>query len=272
MEVGQPGPPPAWGSVSQVASVPYFLAASFWAQAGGQYSPGTAGYPVDSVTTYAVNGNAYGSEVPGITPDSVRAHDATDTANGILSHAEWAKFKTSNCAVVLGNIGYGLPSMWHNARYPWDPNMIEVQRAQSELRFYDTGNPYWANMPLNKVLPAAYAKYNDLFTMGQYLTDAKASAATPVLGAPGPIPLAPGFFQQKKPQVTLIHEVLIHAYAGVSDTQVENSSYFRSQHYWFDGVGSATISSWMSTDCTCTPENPDNQKNDVTCNANTAKW
>ncbi len=190
---------------------------------------------------------------------------------GILSANEWAKFQTSNCAVVLGNVQKGLPQYFVNTRYPWDPSMKKVQLAQSELRFYDTGKSYWANMPLVEVLPEPYrARYNPLLKMGNYL--GVATAATLVIPGPGPIPLAPGFLQQVKPQVTLIHEVLIHAYVGASDTQVENNAYFKSQGYWFDGIGSATISSWMSTDCKCTPENPDNQKNGVTCNANTAKW
>jgi hypothetical protein len=223
------------GPVDQIFADPYLLAGSFLALAGGEYSPGVAGYPVDSDTDRLVKG------VP--------------SKAGILSKNEWAKFKTSNCAAVLGNKDNGLPSMWHNTRYPWDPNMNEVQRAQSELRFYDTGNSYWANMPLIDVLPEPYRqRYNPKLTILNYL--GVSAAATLVIPGPGPIPLAPGFFNQKNPQADLIHEVLIHAYAGVSDSQVESDNYFKSQGYWFDGKGSATISLWMSTDCTCTAGNP----------------
>jgi len=223
------------GPVDQIFADPYLLAGSFLALAGGEYSPGVAGYPVDSDTDRLVKG------VP--------------SKAGILSKNEWAKFKTSNCAAVLGNKDNGLPSMWHNTRYPWDPNMNEVQRAQSELRFYDTGNSYWANMPLIDVLPEPYRqRYNPKLTILNYL--GVSAAATLVIPGPGPIPLAPGVFNQKNPQVDLIHEVLIHAYAGVSDSQVESDNYFKSQGYWFDGKGSATISLWMSTDCTCTAGNP----------------
>jgi hypothetical protein len=237
--------------VDEIFADPYLLAWTFLALAGGEYSPGAAGYPVDSDTDQLVKG--------------------TPSKAGILSKQEWAKFKASNCAVVLGNKDYGLPSVWQNTRYPWDPSMNQVQRAQSELNFYDTGKSYWANMPLVEVLPEPYRKrYNPNETILQYLVYATASAATLVIPGPGPIPLAPGFFNQKKPQVDLIHEVLIHAYAGASDFQVENNNYFKSQGYWFDGKGSATISTWMSTDCKCTPENPANPPN--SCPANTAKW
>jgi hypothetical protein len=259
----------AWGSVSQVAAAPYFLGVSFWAQAGGMYSPGTAFIPIDSISNYAVSGNAYGSEVPDVTPDAVHSHDttATLTANGILSHAEWNKFKQSNCAAVF-KLGLQAPN-WNGYPYmTYDTTLANVQVRQSQLNFYDTGNPNVANLKLSVVTGGLV---NNPVGLYDYLFYQKAVAATPLLGRPGPIILEPGFFNRQTvpyPQFILVHEVLLHAYAGLSDDNVYSA--FANNGLWNDKQGSANITKWMSTDCTCTPGNT--TPGAPACQANTATW
>jgi len=149
--------------------------------------------------------------------------------------------------------------------------MKDVQQRQSQLNFYDTGNPYVAKLTLNEVTGGLKPDPVNLFN---WLHNQAASAATALFGRPGPIVLAPGFLNQQYNQFTLVHEVLLHAYAGVSDNAVLTSPVFTTPNpttkgrLWNDGKGSTTISTWMSTDCTCTP----GDKNTPTCQPNTAKW
>jgi hypothetical protein len=72
------------------------------------------------------------------------------------------------------------------------------------------------------------------------------------------------------PEFTLVHEIIFHAYAGLLDNAVFGNTYFQQQGLWRPGNSTATvnISTWMSTDCTCTPGNPQAP----TCQANTAQW
>jgi hypothetical protein len=51
-------------------------------------------------------------------------------------------------------------------------------------------------------------------------------------------------------------EVLIHSYFGWSDSQVLGTQLFLNNNLWNNSQGSTTITTWMSTDCTCTPGQP----------------
>jgi len=259
----------ASGSVNQVALNPYFLGVSFWAQAGGQYSPGVGFIPIDSITTYAVNGNAFGPVIPSLPAltHTTRPHDANTSANGILSKTRWKSFRQSNCNAVFAK---GLPPIWGGGPtyLTYDSTMKDVQQRQSQLNFYDTGNPDVANLTVSAVTAGLV---NNPAKLPQYLSASKAVAATPLFGRPGPILLEPGFFNPQTvpyPQFILIHEVLLHAYAGVSDDAVYSSPVFAQNGLWNDGKGSTNISTWMGTDCKCTPGNP----NAPACQPDTAKW
>jgi hypothetical protein len=78
-----------------------------------------------------------------------------------------------------------------------------------------------------------------------------------------------GFFSQDHPQFTLMHEVLLHAYGNWWDDPIFANTFFTQNGLWRPDGSTATtyISTWMSTDCTCTPG-----KLGTTCSANTASW
>jgi hypothetical protein len=78
-----------------------------------------------------------------------------------------------------------------------------------------------------------------------------------------------GFFSQDHFQFTLMHEVLLHAYGNWWDDPIFANTFFTQNGLWRPGGSTATtnISTWMSTDCTCTPGKPG-----MTCSANTASW
>jgi hypothetical protein len=254
--------------VSQVALAPYFLAVSFWPEPVSAFAaPGVPFIPIDSVSNYAVNGNAFGLDaLPPLLGDSIRPHDANASANGILSHAEWNKFKQSHCAEVFA---LGIPPVWHGSPPDfYDPTLQGVQKRQSQLNFYDTGNPYVANLKLSEVTNGLLHNPVGLY---DYLANLNATAATPLFGRPGPIVLRPGFFNPQtvpNPQFILIHEVLLHAYAGLPDDAVYAA--FANYGLWNDKQGSTNISTWMSTDCRCTPGHT--TPGAPTCQANTAPW
>jgi hypothetical protein len=179
-----------YGSVRGLAGFWYYLGASFWTLAGGQYTIGTAGIPIDSI------GNK----------------DARD----ILTPARWQQFAKSNCSKLFAN-PQGLPL--------YDATMRAVQIRQRELRFYDVGNPDIGDLTLQAVT-AGRNMIPSRVTLTNYLRNDNATAAVPLLGRPGPVVLAAGFFSQPYPQskpypqFTLVHEVLLHAYLGLSDGQV----------------------------------------------------
>jgi hypothetical protein len=65
----------------------------------------------------------------------------------------------------------------------------------------------------------------------------------------------------------LVHEVFHHAYLGWTDLQIMNDPYFQQNGLSAGAPGSAAITGWMSTDCTCTPALGNNA-----CTAGTASW
>lgn len=110
---------------------------------------------------------------------------------------------------------------------------------------------------------------HDTVKLPAYLSNLAAIAATLRLGRPGPIILIANFFNNPTavpyPKVTLVHEALLHAYAGLPDSQVLGNTYFAGKG--LVSGPSSNITGWMSTDCTCTP-GPNNQS----CTAGTASW
>jgi hypothetical protein len=233
--------------LEQVAAVQYLFGASFMALAGGQFSPGAAFAPVDSVTNHTVNGDVSGMLTPNL----------------------WQNFKGSHCAQIFGNPS-GIPQQFNPsvgfAKY--DPTMHDVQTRQRQLNFYDTTNPRVANFTVSEVLAGKRTSTvlaNQMnMTLPNYLAIATATAATLVLGAPGPVILVQGFFNGPYPKVSLVHEVFHHAYLGWSDTQILNDLYFQQNGLPVGAAGSKVITDWMSTDC-CNPSK-------TTCTAGSASW
>jgi len=221
-----------YGSIDQVVANPYFLAAGFWELDGGQYTKGTAGIPIDSIANAKVR--------------------------KILTPTRWQNFGKSNCNALFKDPN-GIPL--------YDVTLRAVQARQEELNFYDVGDPGIGILKISAVTAGPNMIPNPI-TLTNYLNNIHAAAAVPLLGKPGPVVLQNGLLSQQYPQFTLVHEVLLHAYAGQSDGMVLNNAFFQTKGLWNDGQGSTTISTWMSTDCTCTPGQPGTAK----CQANTAKW
>jgi hypothetical protein len=224
------------GSIEQFIGSWYLLAAGFWELEGGQYTPGGAGAPIDSI--------------------------ANKKARDILTKVRWQKFAGSNCGTVFKN-ALGLPLMIAG----YDPTMQAVQVRQGESNFYDVGNPDIGTYTLQAVTRFAGHELANPVSLTAYL--GAGNAAVPLLGRPTPVVLRKDFFKQPYPQFTLIHEVLLHAYAGQNDDAIFGNTFFTEKGLWRPPLSTATtnISTWMSTDCTCTPE-----KSPSTCPANTAKW
>jgi len=223
-----------YGSTRQIFALAYYLAASGWALNGGQYTRGTAGPPVDS--------------------------RSDDNARSILTPALWQRFAQSNCGKVFSNSTLGLAPMVAG----YDSTMRAAQVRQRELRFYDVGTH--GALTLQAVtagvlrIPVAIVD-----RLGPN------NAEVPLPGRPGPVLLKAGFFGQSLPakKFTLVHEVFLHAYAGQNDDAIYGNSHFAAKGLWRPSGSTAThtITTWMSTDCKCTPE-----QSPSTCPANTATW
>ena len=223
------------GSVEQLAASPVLFSVSFWPfQDANQSRNRTAPPPRDS--------------------------KANDTVKKKLTPSFWQRFSTSHCSAVLGN-SIGMPSMVANY------SLAGVQQKQGMTNFYDVGNPGVGDLQLQQVTLRQFGsniKLSDRLGNNNAVTDNGGfSRQTATI-------LKTGILSGSNPQFLLVHEIVFHAFAGLTDDQVFGNAYFQSQGLWRQSGSSATtpLTNWLSTDCRCTPGNPQAP----TCQANTANW
>jgi hypothetical protein len=167
----------------------------------------------------------------------------------------------SHCGSVFAN-PLGLPLLIPNY------SVQVVQTKQSMTNFYEVDNAGIEDLTLRTVTGGQIA---DNVKLTSYLLNGGATAATANYGysRQTAVVLGPNFFLQQFPEFTLVREILLHAYAGKPDDAIFGNTYFTDQGLWRPSGSTATanITTWMSTDCTCTPGKPQ-----TTCPTNTAKW
>ena len=102
-----------------------------------------------------------------------------------------------------------------------------------------------------------------------YLGTAAAATAEAGFSRQTAVVVKPTVLQEGKPEFTLLHELLLHAYTGWADNDIDGNAFFKAkgQSRPAGSKATATVSSWLSTDFRCTPENTA-----TTCRANTAPW
>jgi hypothetical protein len=203
-----------------------------------------------------------GSTSPG-TPQNVPVDSkANETVKNILTRSRWRQFSKSTCASVFAN-AQGIPSMIPNY------SLAGVQKKQQMTNFYDLGNSGVSGLTLRQVTGG---QIPNNVSLADYLTNASATAATANMGydRQTAVVFQAGFFSQQSPEFTVVHELLLQAYAAQPDNAIFGNAYFQQQGLWrpLDSTATVNISTWMSTDCTCTPGNP----SAPACQANTAKW
>jgi hypothetical protein len=224
------------GSVEQVIANPLYFALSFWAfQGANQSANNTAHFRKDSISN-----------------DKVRKK---------LTPRFWQRdFAQSHCGAVFANpMAAMVPSY----------SLQVVQKKQEMTNFFDVGNAGVGALPLREVTGG---QYGTNVTLADYLNNGGAPAATANMGYPRQtaVVLQPSVLSQGRSEFTLVHEIIFHAYAGLTDDTVFANTYFQQQGLWRPAGSTATanISTWMSTDCRCTPGNPATPS----CQANTATW
>ena len=225
------------GSVEQLVASPVPFAPSFFAfQGGNQSRNNTAHFRKDSKTN-----------------DKVREK---------LTSAFWSKFGKSNCGAVFGN-QLGVLLMVPTGTY----SLRNLQIKQARTNFYDIGNSGIGDYTLQEVTGGEIKS-------GVLLRDRVASvnAITDNWGFEKvtAVILKPTVLAGAHPQFTLVHEIVFHAFAAKSDDTVFAHTYFQEKGLWrpSGSTASVNISTWMGTDCKCTPGNPAAP----TCQADTATW
>jgi hypothetical protein len=181
---------------------------------------------------------------------------SNDKAADVLSPTMWQKFAGSNCAAVFQSA-----ASWSVPNY----SLLMAQRKGRMTNFYDISNPGVGNLQLQTVTAG---QYGSNVTLTRYLANAWAATANFArYDNQTAVVLKPIVWSQPHPEFILVHEILIHAYFAWDDNAAFSA--FRQNGLWRpDGsTASSYISTWMSTDCTCTPGQPG-----TTCQANTAKW
>jgi len=222
------------GPVTQLALNPYLFALSYWPfPEGNDSGNGSANLPIDSIANAAVK--------------------------KILTPQRWQKFAGSNCSAVFKK---GLPLPFYS--------MQVIQTKQGMTNYYDTSNPGVGDLT---ELQVTGGHYGTNVTLTNYLANGGgADAATLNMGydRQTAVIMKHMVLTQKYPEFDLIHETVLHAYAAQWDDPIFGNSVFQQSGLWRPSGSTATanISTWMSTDCTCTPGNPATPK----CKADTAKW
>ena len=244
------------GATGQMARLP----TQSWTM--NEYQIGSVDLVVAMALLFAPNwspfegANASGNGTAHFPKDSI----ANDKVHKILTPAMWQKFAGSHCAAVLGDPLYGLPST--NPYY----SLVTVQMKQGMTNFYDVGNPGIGDLAVRTVTGG---KWGSNETITAWLGNADAGTAYMGYTNQTAIVLKAGFFSQAHPEFVLVHELLVHAYSAWGDDNM--FGFFQDKGLWRPANSNATyyISTWMSTDCKCTPQNPATAG---TCTANTAQW
>ena len=225
------------GSVDQVLAMSLLFAPSWAAIAGSlDASRITADFPKDSI--------------------------ADDNVDKILSPQLWKRFAGSHCAAVFKKYFSSPVALMPNY------SLAGVEDKQRRLtHFYDLGNPGIPNLEVGAVTRGHYGSNRTLI---DWLGNTR-RAGTAYMGAANQTAVVPkaGLLKQAYAKFVLVHEVLLHAYADLDDDNVFDL--FGDSGLWRPAGSSASfyISTWISTDCWCTPENP---ATNSTCTANTAQW
>jgi hypothetical protein len=220
------------GSINQVAGLSVLLDASFQTHQGGQYVPGTASIPVDSI--------------------------ANTEVKNTLTPTMWRSFAKSNCGKVFAaGMNIAIPNY----------SLDGVQEKQRNTNFYDVGNDSVGNLTIRAVTGG---EIDSGRTLVDFLNGTHANAANANMGYSRrtAIIFKSGILSGSQPEFILVHELVLHAYAAQGDDWVFQNSVFKAHGLEQIPNSTATkpITDWISTDCTCTP----GVKNG--CQANTAKW
>ena len=226
------------GPLTQVLANPYLFALSM-VEGADSAGNGTAHIPIDST--------------------------ANDKAKSILNSKMWGTFANSHCSAVFAS-PQGIPNY----------SLQMIQKKQQMTNFYDIGDSGVGDLTVQTVTGGQVA---NPVTLAKYLTYGGANGATANMGYYNQtaIVLASGILcwpsptcSQSHPEFTLAHELILHAYAGQPDNAVYGNAFFTQNGLWRAAGSTATItiSTWMSTDCTCTPGNPAAPS----CQPNTAQW
>jgi hypothetical protein len=263
------------GPIEQVVFGPVLFAPSFWPFEGGNPSGNsTAPFPVDSVTNAWVaglggppieGGNAPvgpSSSSPTGPPPIAHVWNSNSEVSSALDATRWRNFAGSNCAKVFGNPTYGIAS---NVAYY---SLTRAQTKQNRMtNYYDLGNPGVAGLTISAVTDN---ELHDGRSLAAYLGNATAATVNMGENKHTAVLLKAGFFSLHPERFTLMHETLLHAYGNWSDAAIFGNPFFTNppNNLWQDQSKTHTISTWIGTDCHCTPENPANAPN--SCPANTA--
>jgi hypothetical protein len=202
-------------------------------------------------------GNQSGNNSAHFRKDSI----ANNKVAKILTKQLWQKFAASHCQSVLGN-PQGMLMMIPSY------SLQVVQTKQAMTNYYDIGNPGVGALTLKEVTAGGDRRN---VTLTDYITGlANAATANRGYDKQTAVVMLPSVLTSARPEFVLVHETLFHAYAGLIDDSIFGNSYFNQQGLWREPGSTATtsISTWMSTDCRCTPGNPATPS----CQANTATW
>jgi len=262
-------------TISQVLANPVLFALSFWPFNGANPShTATAPFPIDSVTNARVSALTFQQFDPSDGPYQtevsqpnwpVRAHDSTSNSqvNGILNPTRWRNFAPTHCASLFGDPVQGIAK----DVYGYSLAGAQYKQRGGLTNYYDLSNPGVASLLVYDV--TAHETPKTPQTLAQYIQNANAATVNMGASKHTAVILSVGFFKQTVPvRFALMHETLLHAYGNWWDDPIYANPLFIQNGLRRFATETTTVSTWMSTDCKCTPD----PANPGACPANTAKW
>lgn len=162
---------------------------------------------------------------------------------------------------------------WPSARIHFlQPFTIKaVKRKQERTHFYNLGYTDVAAWKVNNVT-TDYRAAIDLRPLTSVM--GPSNAVTLYQYDPTPVIILPAVLSPpqdaNRRTFTFVHEMILHSYGSIADSEVFANQYVINNHPWqAPGGASINITSCISTDCTCTPEEPNQAK---PCVRNSATW
>ncbi len=219
------------GSIEQILANPIYYALSFWAFQAG-------------------------NESRNMTASSRRDSKSNSKVMNLLTPSFWKKFAGSHCGTVLAN---GMSALISS---PY--SLEQVQNKQSRTNFYDIGNPGVGNLTLKEVTNGDDSRTT---LLSDFVAVANAATTPLKFDKQTAVVMRASVLSDARPEFTLVHEIVFHAYGQETDDNIFNYDFFKMNGLWRDSSASTNITTWLSTDCTCTPGKPG-----TSCPANSATW
>lgn len=168
----------------------------------------------------------------------------------------WSAFSKSHCNSLFSNPNVmSVVDLEGRSLY----SITNLKSKFASTNFYDTRNEAIANLKLGEVTKQQVNAGLRNTTLRDYLRGSNAVTSPNFgLAQQSAIIFAPNVLSGSNAKYLIVHELVLHAFAGLDDIAVYNNSTLIQSGLWHPAGDNATtyITDWIATDCQCTPGQP----------------